>query len=251
MEDPIRNKPVDCPHCKQCFTLYDLVYKHQVEFPTGGCARVNAACHSTDDKQQQATSDVPVASEPLHASPASDQRFSPDAADANDGNDWAWEGCEDAVLEAEYLKGRAARTAELPIEKRIEQYLVSVLSGRQMQTLLDMMPDGYAWMPTSGSYKKILISLRDEHYKQGFEHIDISDLAGCPGEDLVLSIRKDTVRAFIDLVEHCPESVHLEARKLYDKHGQRVINEFCDGDKWNDAQVRQVSNSTLCLLSCR
>lgn len=52
-----------------------------------------------------------------------------------------------------------------------------------------------------------------------------------------MAIRKDAVRAFIDLVQHCPESVHLTARRQYDKHGQRVINEFCDADKWNDMQV--------------
>lgn len=90
------------------------------------------------------------------------------------------------MIDAEYQQDPTARTAEVPVDKRIEQFLVSTLSGRQMQQLIDLMPPGHAWKPSSCSYKKILSSIRDAHYKQGFEHVDISDLADCPGEDLVL-----------------------------------------------------------------
>lgn len=233
---------VTCSFCHGRFTEKYYTFTHCRDYPSGGCASsggVRLSAVSPDCDVQKVVVENPAApAEPLLApSFAAAPPHYPDPEAPLEGNP-SITGYEHYLEEQDFQVAHASNNGEETKEQLIERFLATHLSGRQLQTLLNFFPPGHSWQPSTLSAKSLLTAARDAKYGIGFQHIDISDEVGCPGDDLVVSVRRDILQCFIDLVQHCNDTVTLVPEYLTDVYGQRVINEFWTGDRWLELQVR-------------
>jgi hypothetical protein len=223
---------VVCGFCHNTYTDKYYHFFHCRDYPSGGCANnggVRLPVASSEYKEHIAEVHESAApAEPLP--PPCPKAASPNQPDAPVVASPAITENEHYLEEKEYQVAHATSNAKETPDQLIERFLAIHLSGRQLQTLLNFFSPGHCWKPSSSSAKSILIAARDAKYGVGFQHIDISDEVGCPGEELVVSVR-------IDLVQHCNDTVTLKAEYLKDEYGQRLVNEFWTADRWLELQV--------------
>ena len=112
-------------------------------------------------------------------------------------------------------------------------------TGAEYKQWLEMFKNhsSEVYSPTTTNYTEYVTNIRLSGVcGDGFEHVDISSDFGL-NEPVFVSMRKDSVRMFLDKVQACTDKVHLRPQELRDDHGQRLYGDFYTANRWHEMQV--------------
>lgn len=93
-----------------------------------------------------------------------------------------------------------------------------------------------SYQPSSGTYAKKLLALREAMCGDGFEQVDVGEQVGYTGGALILMVRRSPVADFLTHAGKPSSSgdntFALRHTLVVNDAGERVYGESCTGDRW-------------------